>query len=50
MKTYRFKKNKNISINPPSQTLHISNLSKELQYEEDIEDLFGECGKIVGIQ
>jgi len=30
LKTFRFKKNKNISINPPSSTLHISNLVKEI--------------------
>ena len=27
--TSRFKKNKHMSINPPSQTLHVSNLKKE---------------------
>ena len=50
MKTFRFKKNKNISINPPSETLHVSNLAEEISYEEDIEDLFSECGKVVGVE
>jgi len=50
MKTYRFKKNKNISINPPSQTLHVSNLAEEISYEKDIDDLFSDCGNILGIE
>ena len=50
MKTFRFKKNKNISINPPSQTLHVSNLADEISYEEDIEDLFSDCGPVLGIE
>ena len=45
-KTFRFKKNKSISINPPSATLHISNLVKEACTELIFRKLFEQFGKI----
>jgi len=49
-KTFRFKKNKNISINPPSATLHISNLAQEVAYEEAIHNFFGPYGTILALK
>jgi len=41
-KYHRFKSKKNISINPPSKVLHLSNLPKETYSEKDIARLFEE--------
>lgn len=49
-KTYRFKKNKNISINPPSATLHISNLAQEVCNEESMRAFFGNYCTILALQ
>jgi hypothetical protein len=49
-KTFRFKKNKSISINPPSATLHISNLVKEACNELIFRKLFEPFGKIEAIK
>jgi len=49
-KTNRFKKNKNISINPPSSTLHLSNLLKEVCTEETIRAHFSSYGRIEAIK
>jgi len=49
-KTFRFKKNKNISINPPSATLHISNLAAEVANEEAIRNFFGMYGNILALK
>ncbi len=49
-KNFRFKKSKNISINPPSATLHISNLVKEACYENIIKNYFSAYGRIEGIK
>lgn len=49
-KTFRFKKNKNISINPPSATLHLSNLVQEVCNEEAITRFFGRYGTVLAIQ
>lgn len=49
-KTYRFKKNKNISINPPSATLHISNLAPEVCNEEAMKAFFGPYGTVLALQ
>lgn len=49
-KTFRFKKTKNISMNPPSSTLHISNLIKEMCSEDIIRKTFSQFGRIEAIQ
>ena len=49
-KTFRFKFNKNISINPPSGTLHISNLAKEICREDFLRELFSSFGRIEQIK
>jgi len=49
-KTFRFKKNKNISINPPSATLHISNLAAEVANEEAIKSFFGLYGTVLALK
>ena len=41
-KFYRFKEKK-ISINPPSKTLHLSNIAREMYTEKEIAQVFGEC-------
>ena len=49
-KTFRFKKNKNISINPPSSTLHLSNLVKEICTEETIRTYFNPYGRVEAVK
>jgi len=49
-KNYRFKKNKNISINPPSNTLHISNLMRDICQEDIIRRYFMIYGRIEAIK
>jgi hypothetical protein len=49
-KNFRFKKNKKISINPPSAILHISNLVKEACLEKTIFTYFSAFGRIEGIK
>jgi len=50
-RNFRFSKNKNISINPPSQVLHISNLTKEVCKDSyTIKDYFGQCGKVENLK
>jgi len=50
-KNFRFKKNKNISINPPSSTMHISNLVKEVCTDENvIKNYFSQYGKVEAIK
>lgn len=49
-KTFRFKKNKNISINPPSSTLHLSNLVKEVCTEETIRTYFTPYGRVEAVK
>jgi hypothetical protein len=44
-KFYRFKDRK-ISINPPSKTLHLSNVAREIYSETEIAGLFGEFCQI----
>ena len=44
--TFRFKKNKAITINPPSAALHISNLPKEACQEDVIQHHFSHFGRI----
>jgi len=44
--TFRFKKNKTITINPPSAALHISNLPKEACQEDVIQHHFSHFGRI----
>jgi hypothetical protein len=34
IKNFRFKKNKRLSINPPSITLHLTNIVKEVCYDD----------------
>eukprot|EP00825_Cyclidium_porcatum_P051470 TRINITY_DN9477_c0_g1_i5.p1 TRINITY_DN9477_c0_g1~~TRINITY_DN9477_c0_g1_i5.p1 ORF type:complete len:324 (-),score=56.11 TRINITY_DN9477_c0_g1_i5:92-1063(-) len=48
--TFRFKQNKQMCINPPSITLHISNLKKEACNEQFLIDLFSKYGKVMGIK
>ena len=50
MKTFRFKKNKNISINSPSSTLHISNLVREICSEDLMRKFFSQFGRVEGIK
>ena len=50
IKTFRFKKNKNISINPPSSTLHISNLVKDICGESLMRNIFSQFGRVEGIK
>jgi len=50
-RNYRFSKIKNISINPPSSVLHISNLTKDVCKESAIlKEYFGSCGKVEGLK
>lgn len=49
-KNFRFKKNKNISINPPSPVLHISNLAREVCREENIQEHFSPYGRVEGMR
>jgi len=49
-RNYRFKKTKNISINPPSSTLHISNLMREICHEELIRKYFCQFGRVEAIK
>jgi hypothetical protein len=48
-KTFRWKMNR-IAINPPAQTLHISNVSKEACSEQSIFDLMKPYGTVVKIK
>jgi len=50
IKNFRFKKNKNISINPPSSTLHISNLVKEVCNEDLMRKVFPNFGRVEAIK
>lgn len=47
---YRFKGQKCLSINPPSNTLHVSNLKIEVCQEEYLRKIFGQYGKIEAIK
>ena len=49
-KTNRFKQNNKLSINPPSSTLHLSNLLKEICNEETIHNHFSSYGRIEAIK
>jgi len=49
-KTFRFKKTKLLSMNPPSSTLHVSNLPKEICSEEIMRNAFAPFGRIEAIQ
>ena len=46
----RFKKNKNILINPPSNVIHLSNLSKEACLEEKVREFLEGVGNIEKIR
>lgn len=46
----RFKKNKNILINPPSNVIHLSNLTKEACHEEKIQKFLEGYGNIEKIK
>lgn len=46
----RFKKNKNILINPPSNVIHLSNLSKEACTEDKILGFLEGIGNIEKIK
>jgi hypothetical protein len=46
----RFKKNKNILINPPSNVIHLSNLSKEACQEDKIREFLDGLGNIEKIK
>lgn len=46
----RFKKNKNILINPPSNIIHLSNLSIDICTEENIREFFKNIGTIEKIK
>lgn len=48
--TFRFKKTKSLSINPPSATLHISNLVKEVCKEDVIRGYFSAYGRIEAVK
>ena len=48
--TYRIKNNKNISINPPSEVIHLSNLKKEACSHDIILNIFSPYGKIEAIK
>jgi len=43
---YRFRGSKSLTINPPSNTLHISNLKLDICKEESIKKIFGQYGNI----
>mmetsp|Transcript_918 Transcript_918/g.823 ORF Transcript_918/g.823 Transcript_918/m.823 type:complete len:138 (-) Transcript_918:223-636(-) len=45
-KSHRFKKNKNVTVNPPSVTLHISNLVKDICTHDIIKGYFSIYGNI----
>jgi len=49
-KNFRFKKNKNISINPPSSTLHISNLMRECCFDDVMRSYFSPFGRVEAIK
>jgi len=49
-KTHRYKVNKKISINPPSEILHISNLLIQYCTDDIIKNLFAPYGTIEGIK
>lgn len=50
-RNFRFSKNKNISINPPSSVLHVSNLTKEVcKDQKTIKDYFGCIGRVEGMK
>jgi RNA recognition motif-containing protein len=50
-RNFRFNKNKNISINPPSSVLHISNLTKEVCKDNAaLKEHFALCGKVEGLK
>ena len=46
----RFKKNKNILINPPSNVIHLSNLPKEACFDEKIRNFLEGLGNIEKIK
>jgi RNA recognition motif-containing protein len=48
--TFRFKKNKHLSVNPPSQTLHVSNLKQESCNERIIRAFFSTHGVVEGVK
>lgn len=48
--TFRFKKGKTLSLNPPSSTLHISNLVKEVCTEDIMRNTFSPYGRIEALQ
>jgi hypothetical protein len=49
-KAFRFKAHKNISINPPSSVLHISNLVGEACNETLLRILFSQYGRVETIK
>ena len=47
---FRFRGSKSISINPPSNILHVSNLKLEICREDKITKIFGQYGNIDSIK
>ncbi len=49
-KYFRFKNSNKLVINPPSSTIHVSNLKKEFCEKTNFSDIFGVFGKIEAIK
>ena len=43
---FRFTPQRSITINPPTQTLHVSSIKKELCREDTLRRIFGDCGNV----
>jgi len=50
IKTFRFKRNKNFSINPPSRILHISNLVTNICDKYKIYNIFIKYGIVLKVK
>lgn len=47
---FRFGCKKSISINPPTNCLHVSNMKREFCTESKLMNLFSECGHVSKVQ
>ena len=49
-RTFRFREHKKISINPPSKTLHLSNIAREIYSKADIANIFMDKASVVKVK
>ena len=47
---FRFKADKNLKINPPSEVIHVSNIKQEYFKESYLHNLFSQHGTIVAMK